>query len=201
MKLRGLLAFVLSLSLAMFATSALAAKGGKSDKSAKSIKTELSAKSAKSEKSAKSDKSAKGPKSSKPGLGLGHCKSDKSGKGHGKGKGKGHERDENCGEPPPPPLTCTVAVDFVLNQTEFTDEFGSYFVTESVSVVGNICSTDPVVVDEYRIDFEILDEGLTCYHSPPIDGPEAEVGARVETDTEFYYPLDVLLVCQDTDPV
>ena len=208
MKLRGLLAFVLSLSLAMFAGSALAGKSDKSDKSAKSVKTEQSVKSDKSAKSAKSEKSAKsakGPKSSKPGLGLGHCKSNK-GKGHGKGKGKGHERDENCDDtpPPPPPLTCTVDVVYSLNQIEMgVDEITGdpILVTESVNVTGNICSEDPVIVDEYRVDYFIEFEGLTCTHEPPLDGPDSEVGARVETDTEFWYPIDIVLVCNETDPV
>lgn len=180
MKIRGLLAVIFSMSLAIFAGNALA--DGKSDGKAKSDKQS-------SKHSEKSDKSAK---SSKPGNGYGHCKSDKSGKGHSKKKGKGHERDDDCDEPPV--LVCSNTVERNDITIIIPDENGPRIETVSVNFSGNICDVEPATLDQYLSPIAIPSEGRTCFVS------QQSIGAYTTSATEFWYPIDVTLECEITTP-
>lgn len=186
MKLKGLLALVLSLSLALVAGSALAGgKSGKSDKSDKSAKYSM--------------KSEKSGKSGKRGNGYGHCKSDKSGKGHSKKRGKGHDRDDDCddGGDPPPVLTCSADVvrDDIF-ATIFTED-GPILATETAVFVGRVCDVEPATLEQYTQDLEIPAENLICFYSDL----DSFVGPRQETASEYYYEIEIRLDCQSNLPV
>lgn len=184
MKFRGILAIIFSLSLALFAGNALA--GGKSNKS---YKNDIQS----SRHSEKSAKSAKSEKSSKNGNGFGHCKSDKSGKGHSKKNGKGHDRDDDCdnngsgGEPPV--LVCLANVER-HDETIISDADPYAVSTTSVNFVGKVCDIEGSTLSPYTDPVSIPSENRMCFASSEI------IGEYTTSETEFWYPIDILLECE-----
>ncbi len=138
----------------------------------------------------KSGSQAKSEKSSMPGNGYGHCKSDNSGKGHGKGKGNGHSRD--CKEPPV--LVCFASVERNDLTVFIPAEGGGYTETVSINFSGNICDIEPNTLEKYNSSIELPSESKTCSVSSEI------IGAYTTSETEFWYPIDVTLECENSTP-
>lgn len=229
MKFRGLLALVLSLSLALFASNALAAadkkdggkkndkqssqqigksdKSSKNDNSSKSDKSDNSTKSDKSDKSSKSDKSDKSSKSDKSAK---SDKSDKSSKSSKPGNGYGHCKSDKSG------IGHSKKIGNGHNRDDDCDNGGGGGGTSPTCAAANVVRFDRVVEgstvsvdwvghicvnDPSLLEIYRQDIVLTAENKTCRAGVAPVLERVVSTDgLTFSYPVNIVLPCTDNPP-